>query len=99
MKGAAPLYVNGSPLRLGVRGYAMNVVCTHFSRKRCATPGHMHDFSPLSGNAWACVNRWGLFSRGDMYDLLKSHLAEKRRKATCRRSDGRMKEDVLERKS
>ena len=24
-----------------------------------------------------------------MYDLLKSHLAEKRRKATCRRSDGK----------
>ena len=32
--------------------------------KRCAIPGYGHDFSSLSGDAWACVKRWGSFSDG-----------------------------------
>ena len=40
----------------------------------------------FAGDTWACVKRWGSFSRWNMYDLQNNHLAQKRREAIFRRS-------------
>ena len=53
------MYVKQPPLLGNVLEELHDLLLRTLYCKRCAMPGHGHDFSPLSGDAWACVKRWG----------------------------------------